>query len=191
MEPRKILVPVDGSGFSGQALRAVRELFDPGRCHVTLLRVGSAPAAITTPNPPTYVPDGWSGLLQDFRSDAARDLARHPVIQSQVWDGVRNELLDSMAADLEALRKDGFRTSAAVRFGDPATEIVDFAEAGRFDLVAMATHGRTGLQRALMGSVAQSVLSRSRTRVMLLHGPRLPATESDALDRSAGPPVAR
>lgn len=42
--------------------------------------------------------------------------------------------------------------------GDPASEIVRMAEAENADLIVMGTHGRTGLRRLLMGSVAESVL---------------------------------
>jgi nucleotide-binding universal stress UspA family protein len=45
--------------------------------------------------------------------------------------------------------------------GDPATEIVAIAEAESIDLIVMGTHGRTGLKRLLMGSVAEAIVRRA------------------------------
>lgn len=56
--------------------------------------------------------------------------------------------------------------------GDPATRIVHFAEHGGFDLVVMGTHGRHGLSRALIGSVAESVARRSKVPVLVARGHR-------------------
>lgn len=45
--------------------------------------------------------------------------------------------------------------------GDPATEIARFAGKGRFDLVVMGAHGRTELEHAVLGSVAENVVRRA------------------------------
>src|SRR4051794_15128968 len=49
--------------------------------------------------------------------------------------------------------------------GDPADEIVKLAEEENVDLIVMATHGRTGFKRLLMGSVAEEVVRRSQCPV--------------------------
>lgn len=54
-----------------------------------------------------------------------------------------------------------------VRVGDPAQEILDYAEAGEIDVIALATHGRSGLARWLLGSVAEKVLRASALPVLL------------------------
>jgi len=46
-----------------------------------------------------------------------------------------------------------------VRFGQPYHEITEAARAQKADLLVIATHGRTGLQRALLGSTAERVVS--------------------------------
>jgi acetoin utilization protein AcuB len=56
----------------------------------------------------------------------------------------------------------------SVRFGDPVEEIVREAEEGKFTLVAMATHRRTGLSRFVKGSVAEEVERAARVPVMLV-----------------------
>lgn len=188
----KILVPLDGSDFSRTALASIQRLFGPDRCTLTLLRVGTKVPAVATPRPPAFVQDGWSRLIPDYRSEADRDNAMHPVIGSQVWDALRTELDDSMSRDLLALRQAGFAATSLVRLGDPVEEILDVAESGGFDLIAMATHGRTGIQRVLVGSVAQGVLGKAHVDVMLLKAGRnmrgseeLGAQADDARARSS------
>jgi len=63
-----------------------------------------------------------------------------------------------------------------LREGDIVTEILRVAEETSCDLIAMGTHGRTGLSRLLMGSVAESVLRKARCPVLHVKNP--PATTS-------------
>jgi nucleotide-binding universal stress UspA family protein len=56
--------------------------------------------------------------------------------------------------------------------GDPATEIVRYAGEAGFDLIVMGTHGRTGLDRLLMGSVAEKVLRDAPCSVLVVKLPR-------------------
>jgi nucleotide-binding universal stress UspA family protein len=66
------------------------------------------------------------------------------------------------------LRKNaGLDVSSVVRQGEPAAQIVEEILAARVDLVAMATHGRSGLQRAMLGSVAERTLERSPVPVLV------------------------
>lgn len=55
-----------------------------------------------------------------------------------------------------------------VRRGDPAVEIVKFADENRVDMIVMTTHGRTGLSRLLMGSVAEHVVRKASCPVLTL-----------------------
>ena len=50
--------------------------------------------------------------------------------------------------------------------GDPATRIVELAEQESCDLIVMGTHGRTGMTRLLMGSVAEGVMRRAKCPVL-------------------------
>ena len=56
--------------------------------------------------------------------------------------------------------------------GDPATEIVRYTHDAGIDLVVMGTHGRTGLERLLMGSVAEKVMRESPCSVLVVKLPR-------------------
>lgn len=59
--------------------------------------------------------------------------------------------------------------ATATATGDPRVAIVDHAQADRFDLVVMGTHGRTGRDRQLIGSVAETVVRSSRVPVLTVH----------------------
>jgi nucleotide-binding universal stress UspA family protein len=58
--------------------------------------------------------------------------------------------------------------------GDPATEIVNYAKAQNINLIVMGTHGRTGLERILMGSVAEKVMREAPCSVLVVKIPRGP-----------------
>lgn len=68
----------------------------------------------------------------------------------------------------------GLEVESVVRFGDPMTEILREAEAFGADLIAVTTVGRSGLGRALVGSVAEQLFRRAEVPVVLYraHGPR-------------------
>lgn len=55
--------------------------------------------------------------------------------------------------------------------GDPATSIVDLAKSEHVDMIIMGTHGRTGLRRLLMGSVAEAIVRRAPCPVMTFKEP--------------------
>jgi nucleotide-binding universal stress UspA family protein len=72
------------------------------------------------------------------------------------------------------------RVEYRVADGDPASEIVRLAKELPADLVVMATHGRTGLRRLLMGSVAEAVVRRASCPVLTLKTPFPAAVETPA-----------
>lgn len=94
------------------------------------------------------------------------------------------------AADLERMLREIKPTDASVPFehhlitGDPATAIVRFADREHVDLIVMGTHGRTGLSRLLMGSVAEAVVRRASCPVLTYKEPRKEGsvTESKAAE---------
>ncbi len=89
------------------------------------------------------------------------------------------DLADQAERHLEAWRADAERIVGAPRvtseksIGQPAAEIVAFAETRGIDLLVLGTHGRTGLEHALMGSVAERVVRKARCPVLSVR-PRSP-----------------
>jgi len=68
----------------------------------------------------------------------------------------------------ERLKAKGFRVDSHVRYGDEAEEIMDHAGQKDIDLIAMSTHGRSGVKRFLLGSVAEKILRHSPKPIFLV-----------------------
>lgn len=69
--------------------------------------------------------------------------------------------------------------------GDPATEIVNLAKREHCDLIVMGTHGRTGLGRVLMGSVAEQVVRKAHCPVLTIKSPAGMVAEAKAEETPA------
>jgi len=70
----------------------------------------------------------------------------------------------------EGLTKSGLKIATKVKVGmQVAAEIIDFAKEGGIDLIVMCTHGRSGITRWVLGSVAHKVLTRAETPILLVH----------------------
>lgn len=158
---KKILVPLDGSRFAEGALPYAQMLAECGGSEIELLRV--------TVHPTTYV----------YVSD--------PATLASLYDSDRahcEEYLRRVAADLQA--KTAVAISTAVREGPVADAILDHAEASQADLIVMSTHGRSGMERWLLGSVAEKVVRGAKIPVMLVR----PKQTMPAVERGAGEPTA-
>jgi|SRR5579864_8764894 len=75
---------------------------------------------------------------------------------------------------VECFRKSGVRVSSACLWGDPASQIVDYSASKGMNLITMATHGRSGVARWFMGSVAERVLHSSGVPLLLVRPPSDP-----------------
>ena len=135
-----ILVPLDGSAFAEQALSVAEALAFATGSALQLLRV----------NEP-LLPGGLPAA-RFWRDEVFR---------------IREEYLLEMAAESRA---HGVRTSTTLRDGAAIPAIRSEVEGSGASLVVMATHGRTGVQRAWLGSVADGVARHSNTPI-LLHRP--------------------
>ncbi|MCC6544606.1 MAG: universal stress protein [Nitrospirae bacterium] len=74
-------------------------------------------------------------------------------------------LLDKTVASIKSTGTD---VESVMLSGNPSVEIVKFAEEQAIDLIVMATHGRSGIEHLLMGSVAEKVLRKSPCPVMTI-----------------------
>jgi nucleotide-binding universal stress UspA family protein len=68
----------------------------------------------------------------------------------------------------DQLKAKGFKVDTHVRYGDDAEEILDHASQKDIDLIAMTTHGRSGIKRFLLGSVAEKILRHSPKPIFLV-----------------------
>jgi nucleotide-binding universal stress UspA family protein len=71
---------------------------------------------------------------------------------------------------VEELKKRGLKVTAKVKTGQHvAAEIIDFAKESGVDLIVMCTHGHSGITLWVLGSVADKVLIRAKTPILLIH----------------------
>ena len=161
----KTLIPLDGSAFSRTIITHIKRVFRPADQEIILLRVTDQPEGLTA-LPPRLMSPVWPVPMYESSREAER--AKHPIYASQVWASVSAMLEDELVPVVHDLQESGFCVSVAVRFGDPVEEIVRFVESEGMDLVAMATHGRTGLGTLVLGSVASGVLHRLKVPVVLV-----------------------
>jgi nucleotide-binding universal stress UspA family protein len=87
-----------------------------------------------------------------------------------IIDEKQKEAAEKYLANLtEELKKRGLKTTAMVRTGQQvAVEIIDFAKESGVDLIVMCTHGRSGISRWVLGSIAHKVLTRAETPILLV-----------------------
>jgi nucleotide-binding universal stress UspA family protein len=140
---RRVLVPLDGSKVAEQVLPAVIPIVQALDCEITLLRI-----------PVMYISGPFTGawhLPQDSIFETADQDAR--------------AYLQRLASHL---KEQGLAVSTVTWAGAVADRIIEYAEAQDVDLIAMCTHGRTGLARWALGSVADRVLRASGKPILLV-----------------------
>jgi nucleotide-binding universal stress UspA family protein len=139
---KRVLVPLDGSALAEGVLPLLLEIAGPLDMTIVLLRV-----------------------LEPVTPLAVEDMRAVPVEVTEVRKRDAEEYLRPIAA---ALRARGVTAEWEIRTGRPEEEIVAAARAAGADLIAMSTHGRSGLGRLLFGSVAEQVLRHADVPVFLL-----------------------
>jgi nucleotide-binding universal stress UspA family protein len=139
-----ILVPTDGSELADNAIHAAVEIAKS--MHGKIIGL-----AVAEPFPYSSLAD--SGIIPD---PAAHDNGLLERAQTHV-DKIK------AAAEQAGVPCETFVSLAA----DPATEIIDSAARHRCDVVFMASHGRRGIQKLLLGSVTQKVMAHSTLPVLV------------------------
>ena len=176
MKKHTVLVPLDGSEFSQQVLSSIQNFLRPEANQIVLFRV-AAEAQGLVPDPPLPAVNEWREPAYKTHRDAS--LAKHPIYANQVRDSLSASLEGEMQPVKHLLEGAGFTASVVIKFGDPAKEILEFIEAESVDLIAMTTHGRTGVNRLIMGSVAEKVLRKVSLPVLLLNPVKQSASATD------------
>jgi nucleotide-binding universal stress UspA family protein len=96
-----------------------------------------------------------------------------------VQSALREQGEDATAAVAATAGESGVECVTKILKGDPAHEIVGYAESNDIDLIVMGTHGRTGLDRMLLGSVAEKVVRHAEIPVLTVRGSEEQTDESD------------
>jgi nucleotide-binding universal stress UspA family protein len=143
---KRILVPLDGSSLAEGILPYVHFLAPVLGAEVDLLRV-THPTAAFLNGGETYISGDLYQQIIDADTEAATDY------------------LNVVA---ERVRAEGVKVQIEVVFDQPANAIIDAAHRAPDTLVMMTTHGRTGLGRFALGSVAELVVRESAAPVFLV-----------------------
>jgi nucleotide-binding universal stress UspA family protein len=147
---KTILVPLDGSEFAEKVLLHVETIARCTGAAVVLLRI------------PEYPRDGvWAAA-------ATVGYMSIPFPLTEVREDVVKEATDYLSRVRDDLRARGLRVSTVVKEGRASEVIMEYAHTEGVDLIAMSTHGRTGLGRALFGSVAEEVLRGAGKPILLI-----------------------
>jgi universal stress protein A len=146
---QRILVPVDFSDTSRAALDYATDLARAFDASMDIVHVWEAPVYVTQATPLE------SGISQTSLLDAA---------QTQAKDGLN-------AFVLAAKQPGAPIRSLQIEMGSPAPTICQVAKDGRHDLIVIGTHGRTGITRVLIGSVAEHVVRLAPCPVLSVRKP--------------------
>ena len=133
---QKILVPLDGSKRAKRVLPHAESLATSHGATVILLRVVQM----------VIVGDGYKNIQYEESMAASREA----LSEAELY-------LDEQAG---RLRKKGLKVEKIAQMGPVVETILDIAEKKNVDLIAMASHGRTGISKVFYGSIAAGVIQR-------------------------------
>jgi nucleotide-binding universal stress UspA family protein len=142
---KSLIVPLDGSDLAERVLPTAIELAKPRDLEIVLIR---------TYNIPTTAYAGVEGYALPI---------------DDLLKGMRGEAcayLENKVADVKKLGV--ARVSFAAKEGLPADEIISFAKNLPGGLIAMSTHGRSGVRRWVLGSVTETVVRHSENPVLVI-----------------------
>jgi nucleotide-binding universal stress UspA family protein len=143
----RIMVPLDGSAIATQALPVAVEFATRARADLVLLQAVLPFVDLT----PAYAP-----------------LSRPLPVPHDLIDEERTAVQQQLQQVVAHLNRPDLRISLVTEVGYPADVILDEAGKRRADLIVMATHGRSGLRRWVLGSVADKVLHASHIPLLLV-----------------------
>jgi len=144
----KILIGVDDSPCSAAAVEFVKRMTWPAGTEVELLcalQPISAPALAGGAPYTDYVAEAWEEQCR-----------------------MQQELVARLERDL---KQRGFRTHAATEVGDPRVVLVEAARAHGIDLLVVGSHGRSGLSKLVLGSVASHIVVHAPCDVVVVKRP--------------------
>lgn len=173
--PLRILVPLDGSDRAEMALQPVVQLLialevpQPGELH--LLRVVDLPSAYGRMKSQAHLTDT---LLAEVRHEAEQYI--NAFTERTRW------IFEQLGFHLQITSAVTTSTDVAATIVKEAESVGDTKHAGGYDLIALATHGRGGLRRLVMGSVAEQVLGTTKLPLLIVRIPHTHTTDEEPSD---------
>jgi nucleotide-binding universal stress UspA family protein len=146
----KILLAIDGSKFSQAALETVIAQAHPADTEVRVLHVVEPPSLLLS-----------------------REMGGFDPTMDVIWDEEKKHAKAVVEKAAESLRSRGMKATADVEPGNPKSAIIDAANKWHADLIVLGSHGRSAVQRFLMGSVSEAVVRHAHCSVEIV---RIPAS---------------
>ncbi len=150
MHIKKILIGIDNSPYSEHAAKYG---FNMGRTFNA--KVGLVHIVEPTLMPPNVGMDPLSGSLPDAIGDAE-------IMQ------VQNDMSENLLTRIEKKLGKGIQVTHFNEFGDTADGIIECGKNFKADMIILGTHSRSGIDRLLMGSVAEHVVRQSEIPVLVV-----------------------
>ncbi|MFT5304404.1 MAG: nucleotide-binding universal stress UspA family protein [Mariniblastus sp.] len=142
----RVLVPVDLSERSLGALKIAQQMANNSGAEVHVLNVHQPIVAVVPVGGAAIQSPVGTMSTSETQEQITKRLCEFTQSSGIACDGLKHQVVE----------------------GSPATAIVDYAKDNQIDLIAMTTHGKTGLTRLLMGSVAESVVRTAPCPVLTL-----------------------
>jgi len=143
----KLLIAIDGSEFSQTALQSVIDRPWNAGTEIKVLHVVEPPALLI-----------------------GREMGAYDPEFETVWKALREQAKELVEKAAQKVRAAGFTVSTELVEGEPKSLIIDVANEWRADMIVMGSHGWSGLNRFLMGSVSQAVVRHSHCSVEIIRG---------------------
>ncbi|HMD88890.1 MAG TPA: universal stress protein [Anaerolineaceae bacterium] len=165
---RTILVPLDGSEFSERALPVGIELATALNARVVLVSVAGSESAI----PLKLTPEDRREISEQYADVEEEEevLSTEPRMVERAQEQIRavDEAEEYLASIAAKLSDTGVQIEVAAPYGPAVEGILSEIDLRSADLVVMCTHGRSGLNRLISGSVASAVLAHSPVPVLMV-----------------------
>lgn len=163
-----ILHPTDGSDGSTAALDHVRDMAEAHDATVHVLHVVEKSQALGLGGDPKQ--ENTPGLVGDPKGEGGGMVGEREYSKSIDPEHKEEAMkfLGSIEGDLA-----GIKTQTVLKSGSPHQVIIDYADENNIDLIVMGTHGQTGLDRHLIGSVTEKVVRMSDKPVVTVREPEL------------------
>lgn len=140
----RILIPTDGSDPTKSAVEMALNLAEVHDATLNVLYIVDQPTSVSG------MGEGFAGL-------------------DDLLDALEERGQQATKAIIKQAKERNIETTAAVRRGNPHDDILSYAEDNDIDVIVMGTHGRTGVKRALLGSVTENVVRHSEIPVLTVH----------------------
>jgi nucleotide-binding universal stress UspA family protein len=141
-----ILVPLDGSELAEQAIPHARKLAQPP-AHISLLRA---------------MPQEYIAAVEQAGRYASKFSTEETLAKAEAEE---RAYLERMA---QQLQQEGYQITTRVTRHSAAEAIVEYANHHDVELIVIASHGRSGIQRWILGSVTQKVLHSAHIPVLVI-----------------------